>query len=79
MVELRGRIKFFNQVGFYGFVFGDDGREYFFHASVLCPEKNPVKDEIVFFEYEIGRRGLNITRLRFEQGEFSELKAKYPK
>ena len=33
----EGKVKFFNQNKSYGFVAGDDGKDYFVHSSGIAP------------------------------------------
>lgn len=54
---MNGVVKFFNESKNYGFITGDDGKDYFFHSSGV--ENNDILAEgnKVSFETEKGDRG----------------------
>ena len=54
---MEGVVKFYNREKRFGFITGDDGKDYFFHESGIV-EGNVVKDEDrVSFEVVEGERG----------------------
>jgi len=55
MVE--GKVKFFNRMKHFGFVTGDDGKDYFVHASGLKEGVNLNEGDRVSFEVVEGDRG----------------------
>ncbi len=55
MVE--GTVKFFNEAKKFGFIAGDDGNEYFVHASGLTPGTRIREGDKVKFEVAQGERG----------------------
>ena len=55
MVE--GTVKFFNEMKQFGFISGDDGKEYFVHASGLKPGVSVREGDKVKFEVVQGDRG----------------------
>jgi CspA family cold shock protein len=55
---MKGTVKFFNAGKHFGFIAGDDGNEYFVHASGL-KEGTEIRDnDTVEFDSEQGDRGL---------------------
>jgi CspA family cold shock protein len=55
MVE--GTVKFFNEVKQFGFIAGDDGKEYFVHASGLKERTTIREGDKVRFEVVQGDKG----------------------
>ncbi|MEW6748878.1 MAG: cold shock domain-containing protein [Candidatus Micrarchaeota archaeon] len=55
MVE--GTVKFFNTTKQFGFITGDDGKEYFVHVTGLAPGTNIKEGDKVRFEVVQGDRG----------------------
>ena len=56
MVE--GTVKFFNGMKHFGFIAGDDGKEYFVHASGLKEGTSITEGDKVSFKVVEGERGL---------------------
>ena len=56
MVE--GTVKFFNAMKHFGFIAGDDGKEYFVHASGLKEGTSITEGDKVSFKVTQGDRGL---------------------
>jgi len=56
MVE--GTVKFFNSMKHFGFIAGDDGKEYFVHASGLKEGTSITEGDKVSFKVVQGDRGL---------------------
>ena len=56
MVE--GTVKFFNSMKHFGFIAGDDGKEYFVHASGLKEGTSITEGDKVSFKVTQGDRGL---------------------
>lgn len=56
MVE--GTVKFFNDMKHFGFIAGDDGKEYFVHSSELKPGVKITDNDKVSFTPAQGDRGL---------------------
>ena len=54
---MKGKVKFFNRVNEYGFIAGDDGKEYFVHKSGLKEGVKINEDDSVTFNVEEGDRG----------------------
>ena len=55
MVE--GTVKFFNDMKHFGFIAGDDGKEYFVHISGIKEGTTIKEGDKVKFEVEQGERG----------------------
>ena len=56
MVE--GTVKFFNSMKHFGFIAGDDGKEYFVHASGLKEGTSIGEGDKVSFKVVEGEKGL---------------------
>ena len=54
---MKGKVKFFNDPKGFGFIAGDDGKEYFVHSSGLNEGVRLNEDDSVEFEVEEGDRG----------------------
>ena len=54
---VSGVIKFFNAEKHFGFVKGDDGKEYFLHASAVAPGTTLTQGDKVTFKIVQGDRG----------------------
>ncbi len=60
---MKGTVKFFNNEKEFGFITGDDGKDYFVHKSDLKEGMNIDKDDSVTFETEKGDRGLKAVKV----------------
>ena len=56
-VKMKGKIKFFNEVKGFGFIAGEDGKEYFVHMTGLKPGTSVREGDSVTFEVEQGDKG----------------------
>ena len=54
---MKGKIKFFNESKGFGFVSGEDGKDYFVHSTGLVGASSLDKDDEVTFEIEQGDKG----------------------
>ncbi len=54
---MKGKIKFFNEVKGFGFITGEDGKEYFVHSSGLNEGVSVSEGDSVEFEVEEGNKG----------------------
>ena len=54
---VTGTVKFFNRVKSFGFIAGDDGKDYFVHATGLKPNVTIDEGDKVSFEVIEGEKG----------------------
>ena len=60
---MKGKIKFFNREKEFGFIVGDDGKEYFVHKSGLQEGLTVGENDLVEFSTEEGDRGLKAVKV----------------
>lgn len=61
---MKGKVKFFNEMKGFGFISGDDGREYFVHQTGIKAGVVLNENDAVTFDIEEGTRGpkaINVT------------------
>lgn len=54
---MKGKVKFFNEMKGFGFISGDDGREYFVHQTGIKAGVILNENDAVTFDIEEGTRG----------------------
>jgi len=54
---MKGTVKFFNVMKGFGFIAGEDGKEYFVHKSGLTEGVTINENDTVTFDVEEGDRG----------------------
>ncbi len=54
---MKGKVKFFNETKGFGFIAGDDSKEYFVHKSGLGAGVSIRENDSVTFDVEEGDRG----------------------
>lgn len=54
---MKGKVKFFNELKEFGFITGDDGKDYFVHKTALNGNFHLSDNDSVIFEVEKGDRG----------------------
>ncbi|MBN2454119.1 cold-shock protein [Candidatus Woesearchaeota archaeon] len=54
---MKGTVKFFNDMKGFGFIAGEDGKEYFVHKSGVNEGVSLNEKDVVEFEVEQGDRG----------------------
>ena len=54
---MNGTVKFFNNMKGFGFVSGEDGKEYFVHMTGLAEGVSLRENDAVTFDVEQGDRG----------------------
>jgi len=55
---MDGKVKWFNIKNHFGFIEGEDGKDYFVHMSALAPGTKLFENDQVSFEPVEGERGL---------------------
>ncbi|MBI4453782.1 cold shock domain-containing protein [Candidatus Woesearchaeota archaeon] len=61
---MKGTVKFFNVMKRFGFIAGEDGKEYFVHKSGMEEGLNLQENDAVEFEVEEGERGPKAVKVR---------------
>ena len=64
---MEGKVKFFNNMKGFGFIAGDDGKEYFVHQSGLIEGTVINEDDEVTFEVVEGDRGPKAEKVTLKQ------------
>lgn len=54
---MKGTVKFFNAMKKFGFIAGEDGKEYFVHQSAVEEDVTLHENDSVEFDVEEGDRG----------------------
>ncbi|MFH1641298.1 MAG: cold shock domain-containing protein [Nanoarchaeota archaeon] len=54
---MKGNVKFFNDMKGFGFIAGEDGKEYFVHQTALKEGVTLQENDAVTFDVEQGDRG----------------------
>jgi len=54
---MKGTVKFFNEMKGFGFIAGEDGKEYFVHKTALAEGVQLNENDPVTFDVEEGDRG----------------------
>ena len=60
---MKGTVKFFNSEKEFGFITGEDGKDYFVHKSGLLDGVTIDKEDSVTFEAEKGDRGMKAIKV----------------
>ena len=55
--EMKGTVKFFNNMKGFGFIAGEDGKDYFVHQTELVEGVTLHENDAVSFDIEQGDRG----------------------
>jgi len=75
---MKGKVKFFNEEKGYGFILGDDDKEYFVHRSGVQEGVELNNDDPVEFELKETDRGMNAVEVRLSTEEAAEEPAGEP-
>ena len=54
---MKGKVKFYNDIKLFGFITGENGKDYFVHSTALVGTTSLAKDDEVTFEVEQGDKG----------------------
>jgi len=68
---MKGKVKFFNQMKGFGFISGEDGKEYFVHQTGLKENVVLNDNDEVEFDVEQGERGPKATNVGKSSSEES--------
>lgn len=60
---MNGKVKFFNEKKGFGFIAGDDGKDYFVHVSNIDNQEVLNQNDDVSFDTEQGDRGIKAVRV----------------
>ena len=60
---MKGTVKFFNSEKAFGFITGEDGKDYFVHQSGIQGDVRIDKDDSVTFETEKGDKGMKAVKV----------------
>jgi CspA family cold shock protein len=63
---MKGKVKFFNNTKGFGFIAGDDGKEYFVHSTGLNAGVSLKEGDAVTFEIEQGEKGPKASKVSKE-------------
>lgn len=61
---MNGTVKFFNNTKGFGFIHGEDGKEYFVHQTGLQEGVSITENDTVEFDVEEGDRGPKASNVR---------------
>lgn len=75
---MEGKVKFFNRIKGFGFIAGDDGKEYFVHKSALTGNIQLRDNDAVTFEPTQGERGLKAENVSLSGNKESAEEAPQP-
>ena len=66
---MKGKVKFYNQQKRFGFITGEDGKDYFFHESGIESGNNVRDEDSVSFEVVEGDRGPKAEHVKLLSGD----------
>ncbi|MFQ5474407.1 MAG: cold-shock protein [Candidatus Nanoarchaeia archaeon] len=61
---MNGKVKFFDSTKNFGFITGEDGKDYFVHASGLAEGVSIADGDDVVFDVEEGDKGLKAANVQ---------------
>ena len=68
---MKGTVKFFNDMKGFGFIAGEDGKEYFVHQTALNEGVTLRENDAVTFDVEQGDRGPKAGNVSLDTGDAS--------
>ena len=66
---MKGTVKFFNEARGFGFIAGEDGKEYFVHQTGIAEGTTLKENDPVTFDVEEGDRGPKAVNVALEASE----------
>jgi len=69
---MKGTVKFFNEMKGFGFISGDDGKEYFVHQTGLEEGTTLKENDAVEFDVEEGDRGPKAVKVKLSDSAGAE-------
>ena len=70
---MKGKVKFFNDTKGFGFIAGEDGKEYFVHQTGLKEGTTLNENDAVVFEVEQGDRGPKAVNVAIDEAGAEEV------
>ncbi len=67
--KMKGKVKFFNEMKKFGFIAGEDGKEYFVHQTGLKEGVSINENDSVTFDVEQGDRGPKAANVALDESE----------
>ncbi len=64
---MKGKVKFFNEMKGFGFISGEDGKEYFAHQTGLKAGTKIQENDSVVFEVEQGDKGPKAVKVELDK------------
>lgn len=61
---MKGKVKFFNRQKEFGFITGEDGKDYFVHVTGLVGINSLNENDSVEFDTEQGEKGLRAVKVK---------------
>ena len=75
---MKGKVKFFNDTKGFGFIAGEDGKEYFVHQTGLKEGTTLNENDAVVFEVEQGDRGPKAVNVAIDEAGAEEVTEEAP-
>ncbi len=66
---MKGNVKFFNEMKGFGFISGEDGKDYFVHQTAIGEGMRLNEGDAVTFDVEQGDRGPKAANVKMDTGE----------
>lgn len=73
LIKMKGKIKWFDIKKGFGFITGEDNKEYFVHYTALPNDYRPKEEENVLFEAKETDKGIQAQNVRKDEGAAEEV------